>query len=173
MLLPGAPFDDVHVTPPARTLPRPGHPESRNRGHPLVTPAEPCRRFPLITWRSPPGATSARRTSSRGDQRMDTSTIVFGHATGTYEGLPSMEVPGVEAFIGDTFANPKGSELCSGFFELRAGEPLDYTYTYDEMKVVVEGEFHLTDLDSGQQVVARPKDVLFFPKGSRIRFETP
>ena len=41
------------------------------------------------------------------------------------------------------------------------------------MKVVVEGEFHLTDLDTGQQVVARPKDVLFFPKGSRIRFETP
>jgi ethanolamine utilization protein EutQ len=37
----------------------------------------------------------------------------------------------------------------------------------------VEGEFHLTDLDSGQQVVAGPKDVLFFPEGSRIRFETP
>ncbi|MGY2005067.1 MULTISPECIES: cupin domain-containing protein [unclassified Blastococcus] len=102
-----------------------------------------------------------------------TGTIVFGHASGTYEGLPSMEVPGVNAAIGDTFANPGGSELCSGFFELLAGEPLDYTYTYDEMKVVVEGEFHLTDLDSGAQVIARPKDVLFFPKGSRIRFETP
>jgi len=102
-----------------------------------------------------------------------TDTIVFGHASGTYEGLPSMEVPGVNAAIGDTFANPGGSELCSGFFELLAGEPLDYTYTYDEMKVVVEGEFQLTDLDSGAQVTARPKDVLFFPKGSRIRFETP
>ncbi|MGY1722633.1 cupin domain-containing protein [Blastococcus sp. SYSU DS0533] len=102
-----------------------------------------------------------------------TGTMVFGHASGTYGDLPSMEVPGVNAAIGDTFANPGGSELCSGFFELLAGEPLDYTYTYDEMKVVVEGEFHLTDLDSGARVVARPKDVLFFPKGSRIRFETP
>src|SRR5215213_1749301 len=71
--------------------------------------------------------------------------ILFGHASGTFEGLPSMEVPGVNAFIGDTFANPEGSELCSGFFELKAGQPLEYTYTYDEMKVVVEGEFHLTD----------------------------
>ena len=104
---------------------------------------------------------------------MTTSTTRIGHASGGSEGLPSMQVPGVDAFIGDVFANPRGAEICSGFFELFAGAPLDYEYTYDEMKVVVEGEFHLTDLDSGQQVVAGPKDVLFFPKGSRIRFETP
>ena len=102
-----------------------------------------------------------------------TVTSAIGHVTGGSEGLPSMDVEGVRAYIGDTFANPGGAAICSGFFELFAGAPLDYEYTYDEMKVVVEGEFHLTDLDSGQQVVARPKDVLFFPKGSRIRFETP
>ncbi|MFD2090994.1 cupin domain-containing protein [Blastococcus deserti] len=104
---------------------------------------------------------------------MTTSATRIGHSTGGFRDLPSMEVPGVRAFIGDVFANPGGAELCGGFFELLAGEPLDYEYTYDEMKVVVEGEFLLTDLDSGQQVIARPKDVLFFPKGSRIRFETP
>ena len=104
---------------------------------------------------------------------MTTSATRIGHTSGGSEGLPSMGVAGVAAFIGDVFANPGGAEICSGFFELLAGEPLDYEYTYDEMKVVVEGEFHLTDLDSGQQVIARPKDVLFFPKGSRIRFETP
>src|SRR3712207_7685766 len=59
--------------------------------------------------------------------------------------------PGTRAYIGDAFANPGGAEICSGFFELFAGAPLDYEYTYDEMKVVVEGEFHLTDLDSGQR----------------------
>ncbi len=104
---------------------------------------------------------------------MTTSTTRIGHVRGGSEGLPSMEVPGVRAFIGDVFANPGAAEICSGFFELLAGEPLDYEYTYDEMKVVVEGEFLLTDLDSGEKVIARPKDVLFFPKGSRIRFETP
>ena len=104
---------------------------------------------------------------------MTTSAPAIGHVSGGATGLPSMEVPGVRAFIGDALANPGGAELCGGFFELFAGEPLDYEYTNDEMKLVVEGEFHLTDLDSGQQVVAGPKDVLFFPKGSRIRFETP
>ena len=104
---------------------------------------------------------------------MTTSAPTIGHVSGGAEDLPSMAVPGVRAFIGDALANPGGAELCGGFFELFAGAPLDYEYTYDEMKVVVEGEFHLTDLDSGQQVIARPKDVLFFPKGSRIRFETP
>jgi ethanolamine utilization protein EutQ len=90
---------------------------------------------------------------------MTTSAPAIGHVSGGATGLPSMEVPGVR--------------LCGGVFELFAGEPLDYEYTYDEMKLVVEGEFHLTDLDSGQRVVARAKDVLFFPQGSRIRFETP
>ena len=104
---------------------------------------------------------------------MTTSTARIGHVSGGSSKLPSMEVPGVRAFIGDVIANPGGAEICGGFFELFAGQPLDYEYTYDEMKVVVEGEFHLTDLDSGQRVVARSKDVLFFPKGSRIRFETP
>jgi len=104
---------------------------------------------------------------------MTTSAPAIGHVSGGATGLPSMEVPGVRAFIGDALANPGGAELCGGFFELFAGEPLDYHYTYDEMKLVVEGEFHLTDLDTGQRVVAREKDVLFFPKGSRIRFETP
>ena len=94
-----------------------------------------------------------------------TGKAPFEHRSGGHTGLPSMEVPGVEAFIGDTLSNPQGSELAAGFFELRAGEPLDYTYTYDEMKVVVEGEFHLTNLDTGDRVVAGVKDVLFFPKG--------
>ncbi|MGY1705435.1 cupin domain-containing protein [Geodermatophilus sp. SYSU D00697] len=104
---------------------------------------------------------------------MTTIAPAIGHARGGAEGLPSMEVPGVRAFIGDALANPGGAELCGSFFELFAGEPLDHEYTYDEMKLVVEGEFHLTDLDSGRRVVAHPRDVLFFPEGSRIRFETP
>lgn len=105
---------------------------------------------------------------------MTTTAPVIGHVTDGHRDLPSMDDPsGARAFIGDALANPGGAEISSGFFELLAGAPLDYEYTYDEMKVVVEGEFHLTNLDTGQQVVARATDVLFFPKGSRIRFETP
>jgi ethanolamine utilization protein EutQ len=56
---------------------------------------------------------------------------------GGYVGLPSMNEPGTVAAIGDSLHNPEGSVMCAGFFELKASEPLVYTYTYDEMKVVV------------------------------------
>jgi ethanolamine utilization protein EutQ len=91
---------------------------------------------------------------------------------GAQQGIPSMDVPGVNAFIGDALANPAGSSMCSGFFELKAGEPLDYEYTYDEMKFVVQGRFLLTDLSTGDSMVADAGSVLFFPKGTTVRFET-
>ena len=58
---------------------------------------------------------------------------------GGFIGLPSMNEPGVDAAIGDSFSNPGGSAISAGFFELKASEPLVYEYTYDEMKVVVQG----------------------------------
>ncbi|WP_212747203.1 cupin domain-containing protein [Streptomyces montanus] len=84
-----------------------------------------------------------------------------------------MSVAGSKAFVGDTFVNPGGAEICSGFFELFRSEPLIYEYTYDETKFVVEGEFVLTDMATGQVVHAAQGDVLFFPKGTTVKFETP
>lgn len=92
--------------------------------------------------------------------------------TGAKQNIPSMQEPGVEAFIGDALMNPEGARMCSGFFELKAGEPLEYEYTYDEMKYVVKGQFKLTDLKTGEQVVADAGEILFFPKGTGVRFET-
>ena len=88
-------------------------------------------------------------------------------------GLPSMNVPGVDAAIGDSLTHPNGSVMSSGFFELKASEPLVYTYTCDEMNVVVKGEFILTDRATGEVTHAKERDVLFFPKGAEITFETP
>ncbi|MBO1267275.1 cupin domain-containing protein [Arthrobacter cavernae] len=90
-----------------------------------------------------------------------------------YLGLPGMDVPGSEAFIGDSLANPGGSAMCAGFFELKKSEPLVYEYTYDEMKIVVQGEFILTDMASGETTVAKERDILFFPQGTTVKFETP
>ncbi|WP_236782942.1 hypothetical protein [Arthrobacter sp. QXT-31] len=83
---------------------------------------------------------------------------------GGYTGLPSMNEPGTVAAIGDSLHNPEGSVMSAGFFELKASEPLVYTYTYDEMKVVIAGEFILTDETTGEVTHARERDVLFFPK---------
>lgn len=90
-----------------------------------------------------------------------------------YLGLPAMDEPGCDAAIGDSFSNPGGSAISSGFFELKASEPLVYEYTYDEMKVVIQGEFILTDQATGEVTRAKERDVLFFPKGTTVKFETP
>ena len=90
-----------------------------------------------------------------------------------FVGIPSMNEPGCEAAIGDSLHNPEGSVMCAGFFELKKSEPLVYTYTYDEMKMVVQGEFILTDQDTGEVTRAKERDVLFFPKGTTVKFETP
>ena len=92
---------------------------------------------------------------------------------GGYLDLPSMKEPGTIAAIGDSLSNPEGSVMSAGFFELKASAPLVYTYTYDEMKVVIKGEFILTDQTTGEVTRATERDVLFFPKGTTVKFETP
>lgn len=89
--------------------------------------------------------------------------------------LPRMEeYPDAEGYIGDVYENPAGSRMCAGYFELKHTDaPLVYLYEYDEMKVVLEGEFLLENVDTGQKTVAKAKDAIFFPKGSRIAFSTP
>ena len=111
---------------------------------------------------------------------METTTLGTLSKTGAihkvengFIGLPSMNVPGVEAFIGDSLTHPNGSVMSCGFFELKASEPLVYTYEVDEMKVVIKGEFKLTDRVTGEVTHAKERDVLFFPAGSQITFETP
>ena len=106
-----------------------------------------------------------------------TTAPVFRVTSGFWKELPPMpadEFPGAKGRIGDVYPNPDGSDMAAGYFRLDHTEaPLDYTYEYDEMKVVLTGEFHLENLDTGQVEIAREHDAIFFPKGSRIRFTTP
>lgn len=91
---------------------------------------------------------------------------------------PSMNIADVSAWLGDTFvsANPtvhKDKPMCAGFFHLEAGKALDYTYDYEEMKIVVEGEFNITEVKTGKKYNAKVGDVLYFTDGDHIIFETP
>lgn len=105
------------------------------------------------------------------------TTAPFRVTSGAWHGLPRMpeaDYPGTEGYIADVYENPDGSVMCSGYFELhQTDEPLVYHYEYDEMKVVLEGEFLLEDTETGQTAIAKAKDAIFFPKGSRIAFSTP
>jgi uncharacterized cupin superfamily protein len=61
--------------------------------------------------------------------------------------------------------------ISGGLYRLEKGTPLDYTYTYDEMKIILEGHFYIKD-ETGKEVKAEKGDVFLFPKGSRIIFRT-
>jgi ethanolamine utilization protein EutQ (cupin superfamily) len=61
--------------------------------------------------------------------------------------------------------------ISAGFYRLEKGTPLVYEYTYDEMKIIIEGQFQISD-ETGQSVHAKPGDVFYFPKGSKITFTT-
>ncbi|MGK2883056.1 MAG: ethanolamine utilization protein [Mycobacterium sp.] len=107
----------------------------------------------------------------------ETTVPAFRVTSGFWEKLPQMSLeqyPGTEGYIDDVYANPEGVPMCSGYFALNHTEaPLDYFYDYDEMKIVLEGEFRLENVDTGQVQIAKAKDAIFFPKGSRILFSTP
>ena len=87
--------------------------------------------------------------------------------------LPSMKIGNVPAFLKD-FAVSEDSEkpITCGLFRLEAGESLQYTYTYHEMKLIVDGSFIIED-ETGQKVTAKTGDLLYFPEDSAITFSTP
>lgn len=106
-----------------------------------------------------------------------TEALPFRVTSNAFADLPKMpdaEYPGTDGYIGDVYENPDDSVMCSGYFELNHTDaPLYYEYKYDEMKIVLEGEFLLENKETGQKLVAKAKDAIFFPKGSKIYFSTP
>ncbi|KAI4233370.1 MAG: hypothetical protein L6R40_007096 [Gallowayella cf. fulva] len=84
------------------------------------------------------------------------------------------------AFLGDVFSsdNPT-SPITAGFYRLLPGPELIYTYTYDEMKILLEGDMQITQLKDAEgadvvkeEVDAKKGDTFFFPKGAVVRFRT-
>lgn len=76
-----------------------------------------------------------------------------------------------EVYLGDVCAN-KSNTLSAGFYEQGPG-PLKYTYTYDEAKVVLEGELHIKDTTTGETFVATPGKVLNISNGAALEFTAP
>ena len=87
--------------------------------------------------------------------------------------LPSMNIDNVPAFLKDlAISEDSEKPITSGLFRLKAGESLKYTYTYPEMKFIVDGTFIIED-ETGQKVTAKPGDLFYYPKGTSITFSTP
>ncbi|KAL8773533.1 MAG: hypothetical protein Q9209_001637 [Squamulea sp. 1 TL-2023] len=80
-----------------------------------------------------------------------------------------------DIFNSDRTTNP----MSAGFYRLEPGPELIYTYTYDEMKILLEGDMQISQLKdaNGEDVVkeevnAKKGDTFFFPKGAVVRFRT-
>ena len=86
--------------------------------------------------------------------------------------LPSMDVEGVNAFLKDfSVSEDVEKPITSGLFRLKVGESLKYTYTYHEMKFIVEGSFTIED-ETGQKATVKAGALLYFPKGTAMTFST-
>jgi len=76
--------------------------------------------------------------------------------------IPSMKVENVEAYLRDfSISDEKEKPITSGLFKLKAGQSLKYTYTYHEMKLIVDGSFTIED-ETGQKVEAKPGDLFYY-----------
>ena len=84
--------------------------------------------------------------------------------------LASLNIEGVNAFLEDVAcSNDEEKPISFGFFRMEKGNQLEYTYSYDECKIIVEGEMTIEE-KGGEKVNVSPGDVLFFPKGCTIIF---
>lgn len=88
-----------------------------------------------------------------------------------YEKKPPL-ISAESSFLGDVLNSTEpGKELAAGFYRQEKGTKLVYEYTYDEMKIVLEGNFTMED-ETGKVVEAKPGDTFFFPKGTTITFSS-
>lgn len=86
--------------------------------------------------------------------------------------VASLNIEGINAFLEDIdSSNDANAPISFGFFRMEAGNALEYTYSYDECKIIVEGEMTIQEV-GGETVNVSPGDVLFFSKGTKTIFSS-
>ena len=78
--------------------------------------------------------------------------------------------PGTNVWLKDVVVTQDRSPMGAGYMSLDKGE-MQWTLTYDEMDIVLEGELVITR--GSEQVRGKTGDVIYIPKGSSITFGTP
>ncbi len=84
--------------------------------------------------------------------------------------LNSMNVDGVNAYLSDIVSsNDPDAPISCGLFRMEKGDALEYTYTYDEVKIIIDGEMTISE-ENGESFNAVAGDVIYFDKGAKITF---
>ena len=85
--------------------------------------------------------------------------------------IASLNIEGINVFLEDVVAsNNENAPITCGLFRMKAGNPLDYTYTYDECKIMLEGEMTITE--NGVSKNIKPGDILHFDNGTSVTFSS-
>ena len=77
---------------------------------------------------------------------------------------------GTNVWLRDVIVTQDRSPMGAGYMSLDQGE-MQWTLTYDEIDIVLEGELVITR--GSEQVRGKAGDVIYIPKGSSITFGTP
>lgn len=105
----------------------------------------------------------SKTSSSTKPTESKMSTPAFTHYAGAQTEFKPPLIANENAFLGDVSSSEKNdptSPISAGFYRLEKGTPLVYEYTYHEMKIIVDGEFDISD-ESGQKVHAVKGDVFY------------
>ena len=84
--------------------------------------------------------------------------------------LEGKTTPGTNVWLKDVVLTEDRSPMGVGYMSLDKGE-MQWTLTYDEIDIVLEGELVITR--GSEQVRGKAGDVIYIPKGSSITFGTP
>jgi len=84
--------------------------------------------------------------------------------------LEGKTTPGMNVWLKDVVLTQDRSPMGAGYMSLDKGE-MQWTLTYDEIDIVLEGELVITR--GSEQVRGKAGDVIYIPKGSSITFGTP
>ena len=73
--------------------------------------------------------------------------------------------------LNDVTTLEEAPRMGCGIMELRDAASFEWTLTYDEYDIVLEGVLEI-EID-GRIVSGNPGDIIYIPKGSHIHFQTP
>lgn len=86
--------------------------------------------------------------------------------------INSLNIDGINASLQDTVSsNHDSAPISCGFFKMESGNPLEYTYSYDECKIMLEGEMTISE-KGGDTVELKPGDVVYFDSGTTVTFSS-
>lgn len=76
-----------------------------------------------------------------------------------------------DVLLADVTTLEEAPRMGCGIMELKDGASFEWTLTYDEYDIVLEGTLEI-EID-GRIVSAAPGELIYIPKGSHIHFQTP